>query len=122
VSIDVSPNGPESPPPPPSEPPPPKKDPDNSQAVIILVLGILSLFTCQLLGPVALFMGMGQRRRAQEAGYDLDPIALIGMVLGAVGTALLLFYIVTMGGLCCIYAVMIIFSIFFGLLGAVAGA
>jgi hypothetical protein len=118
VSIDVSPNGSESPPPPPGEPPPPKKDPDNSQAIIILVLGVLSLFTCQLLGPVALFMGMSYRRRAQEAGYEPDPMAVIGMVLGAVGTALFLLSLLTIGGVCCLYAVMIIFA----MLGAIAGA
>jgi len=118
VSIDVSPNGSESPPPPPSEPPPPKKDTDNSQAVIILVLGILSLFTCQLLGPVALFMGMSHRRRVRDEGVEPDPMSLIGMVLGAVGTALLLFYLLTFGGLCCFYAFGVIVAIVLGAAGA----
>ena len=65
--------------------------PEQSQAVTILVLGILSIVVCQILGPFAWKMGndelkaIADRRRSPEG----QGMAQAGKVCGIVGTVLL---------------------------------
>ncbi len=65
--------------------------PEASQAVVVLVLGILSLVLCQVLGPVAWVMGNSElasidagRRPPENRG-----LAMAGKVIGIVATVLL---------------------------------
>jgi len=80
---------------------------EESQATIILVLGILSLVICGLLGPVAWVMGNNEVQ-AVDAGRrppEGRQMANIGRILGIIATALIvlgiLFFIVVIaiGGL-----------------------
>ena len=65
--------------------------PEQSQAVTVLVLGILSIVICQILGPFAWKMGndelkaIAERRRSQEG----QGMAQAGKICGIVGTVLL---------------------------------
>lgn len=65
--------------------------PEQSQAVTVLVLGILSIIICQILGPFAWKMGadelkaIGEGRRSQEG----QGMAQAGKICGIVGTVLL---------------------------------
>ncbi len=71
---------------------PPPVYPEESQATIVLVLGILGLVFCQLLSPVAWVMGKNELA-AIDAGRR-DPMkrdsANAGRILGIVGTALII--------------------------------
>jgi hypothetical protein len=62
--------------------------PTDSQATLALVLGILSLFCCPVLGPVAIFIGNASRGRIQASGGSLGGggLATAGFVLGIIGT------------------------------------
>ncbi|HEX5671855.1 MAG TPA: DUF4190 domain-containing protein [Acidimicrobiia bacterium] len=65
--------------------------PEQSQAVTVLVLGILSIVVCQILGPFAWKMGndelkaITERRRSPEG----QGMAQAGKICGIVGTVLL---------------------------------
>jgi hypothetical protein len=65
--------------------------PEQSQAVTVLVLGILSIVVCQILGPFAWKMGndelkaIAERRRSPEG----QGMAQAGKICGIVGTVLL---------------------------------
>lgn len=65
--------------------------PEQSQAVTVLVLGILSIVLCQILGPFAWRMGnqeltaIAEGRRSPEG----QGMAQAGKVCGIVGTVLL---------------------------------
>jgi hypothetical protein len=65
--------------------------PESSQGVLALVLGILSVVSLPVLGPVAWWLGMADKR-AVDAGRR-DPsgrgAAVAGYVLGIVGTVIL---------------------------------
>jgi hypothetical protein len=112
-----APQGPPYPPPgygpPPGYPPPygygagysygPSR-PTNTNAVIALVLGIISIFTCQLTGPVALFIGARAKRQIRERDEDGSGLATAGMITGAIGTVLLVLVII-------FYVVIIILAI-----------
>jgi hypothetical protein len=86
---------------PPSPEAPPTKE---SRATLILVLGIVSIVCCQLLAPVAWYLG-NQELKDIRAGYvsmENEGIAKAGMILGIIGTILLglgLLWIIFLGGL-----------------------
>jgi len=80
----------------------------SGNAVIALVLGVAGFFCCNLVGPVAWYMGH-QERKAIRAGLSSpagDGMALAGMILGIIDTALivigiilLVLWIVVSGGM-----------------------
>jgi hypothetical protein len=65
--------------------------PNDSQATLALVLGIISVICCQILGPVALFIGNSSRQRIAASGGTLGGggLATAGMILGIIGTVFL---------------------------------
>ncbi len=65
--------------------------PNDSQATLALVLGIIGLFCCPILGPVALFIGNSSRQRIEASGGTLGGggLATAGFVLGIIGTIVL---------------------------------
>lgn len=71
--------------------------PNDSQATLALVLGIISVFCCWILGPVALFIGNSSRQRVQASGGTLGGggLATAGMVLGIIGTVILVFFVLS---------------------------
>jgi hypothetical protein len=83
----------------------------SSQAVTALVLGVLGLACCQLLSPIAWFLGNQEVRairegRSPQAGQS---IATVAVALGIGGTILMLFillWIVFFGGLAFLSAMM----------------
>lgn len=80
--------------------------PETSQAVLALVLGIVSLILCQILAPFAWSIGNSELR-AIDAGRrppDNRSLANAGRILGIIGTVLLglgivLFLLIIVGGL-----------------------
>ncbi|HID07981.1 MAG TPA: hypothetical protein EYP10_12640 [Armatimonadetes bacterium] len=63
----------------------------SSQATTALVLGIIGLVCCQLLAPVAWYIG-AQELKAIEAGTSPragEGVAKAGWILGIIGTVLL---------------------------------
>jgi len=66
----------------------------RSDAMLAMVLGLVGMFACQLTGPVALWFAWRHQRAAQALGLQTDPMAIVGGVLGAIGTAMLLFGVV----------------------------
>lgn len=76
----------------------------STQAIVSLVLGVLSLICCPLLGPVAWFMGSQENKAIREGRSPQtgSALALVGMILGILGTiymAGLALWIFFMGGL-----------------------
>ena len=71
--------------------------PNDSQATLALVLGIISVFCCPILGPVALFIGNGSRQRVQAGGGTVGGggLATAGMILGIIGTIFLVFGVIS---------------------------
>ena len=84
-------------------PPPPAPDKPSSQAITALILGILGFICCQIVSPVAWYLGNQELRsiregRSSPAGQGL---ALAGKILGIIGTVLVvvgLIWIVAFGG------------------------
>jgi hypothetical protein len=80
----------------------------SSRAVTALVLGLVGFFCCNLVGPVAWYLGQ-QERKAIRAGLSSqagDGMALAGMIIGIIDTALmvmglvfLVVWIVVSGGM-----------------------
>jgi hypothetical protein len=70
---------------------PPSGYPEQSQAVTILVLGILSIVLCQVLGPFAWKMGNDELKAIAEGRRSPEGqgMAQAGKVCGIVGTVLL---------------------------------
>ncbi|MEC3920484.1 DUF4190 domain-containing protein [Nocardia sp. CDC160] len=66
--------------------------PDHPQAVVVLILGIMSLVFCQLLGPVAWIMGGKARREIQDSGGAIGGSGMVtaGWICGIVSSALLI--------------------------------
>jgi hypothetical protein len=71
--------------------------PNDSQATLALVLGIISVFCCAILGPVALFIGNSSRQRIQASGGTLGGggLATAGLILGVIGTVILVFGVIS---------------------------
>ena len=65
--------------------------PASTNATVALVMGILSFLCCQLLGPVAWYMGNKERQAIRQglSSPSGDGLAMAGMVLGIITTALL---------------------------------
>lgn len=87
---------------PPSSAPPPSAS--SSRGTISLVLGILGLLCCALLGPVAWYLG-SQELKAIAAGESPatgEGVAKAGMILGIIGSVLLilgLIWVFVFGGM-----------------------
>lgn len=62
--------------------------PNDSQSVLSLVLGILSLACCPLLGPVAFYIGNGSLNRIRASNGALGGAGLsqAGRILGIIGS------------------------------------
>jgi Domain of unknown function (DUF4190) len=71
--------------------------PNDGQATLSLVLGIISVFCCPILGPVALFIGNSSRQRVQASGGTLGGggLATAGLILGIIGTIFLVFGVIS---------------------------
>jgi hypothetical protein len=65
--------------------------PNDSQAMLALILGILSVACCAILGPVAFFIGNASKSRIQSSGGTLGGygLAQAGWILGIIGTIFL---------------------------------
>jgi hypothetical protein len=63
----------------------------SGRAITALILGVASFCCCNLLGPVAWFLGMAERKAIREGQSPAagDGFALGGMILGIIGTILL---------------------------------
>lgn len=76
----------------------------SSRASTVLVLGILSIICCGPLGPIAWYMGNQELHRIR-IGYlppTSEGVARAGMILGIIGTVLLvvtIVWILFLGGL-----------------------
>jgi len=76
----------------------------STQAIIALVLGLLSLICCGILGPFAWYLG-SQELKAIAAGSSPaagEGLAKVGMILGILGTiylGLVTLWIFFMGGM-----------------------
>lgn len=88
----------------PMAPPPPPSSSTSSRATTALVLGILGFVCCQLCAPFAWYIG-NQEVKAIKAGASPasnQGFAMAGMILGIIGSLLLVFWIlwiVFFGGL-----------------------
>lgn len=76
--------------------------PTNSNATTSLICGIISLFCCgMILGPIAILKGLEARReiaagnQGEGAAEGGDVMALIGIVLGGIGTAFWILGLIT---------------------------
>ena len=60
----------------------------KQQATTVFVLGLLGLLMCQVLSPVAMFMG--NKYVAECRAFDIEPdgLGVAGRILGIVGTIL----------------------------------
>jgi hypothetical protein len=65
---------------------------DPGRGTMLLVLGILSIVCCALLGPVAWIMGKSDlaKIKSGEIAPEAEQMTKIGMILGIVGTVLLI--------------------------------
>lgn len=61
----------------------------NSNAILSLVLGILSLVACAFTGPFAVIIGQRARREIARTGEQGDGMALAGVITGAIASVLL---------------------------------
>jgi uncharacterized membrane protein YjgN (DUF898 family) len=64
------------------------QNPSSSDDTIILVIGILGLVFCQILAPVAWYMGKKRLNETRQMGYPESGMAKAGYILGIVGTAM----------------------------------
>ena len=65
----------------------------------VMILGAVSLLACCVpvtgfAGPIAIYMASQHNKQAAALGVEPDPNARTGMMLGGVGTLMLLAYIV----------------------------
>lgn len=69
---------------------------DQTMAIVSLVCGIAGFLICQLVAPVALITGYMARNKAKENPnqYGGEGLALAGMILGAIGSVLLVLVII----------------------------
>ena len=78
-------------------------DPSDNRATIIFVLGVLGIFVCQILAPVAWVMGNAYNRDCILEGSDTQQLGNVGRIMGIIGTALLAFYLLTLAAICVLY-------------------
>jgi len=88
----------------PPPPPPPLPPQSKSNATTALVLGILSVVCCQILGPVAWYLGNKELQaiKAGSAPITGEGSAKAGMILGIIATiifALSILWMLLWGGL-----------------------
>jgi hypothetical protein len=79
-------------------------DKPSSQAVTALVLGLLGFVCCQILGPVAWYLGVQEQRSIREGRSPVagQGFATAGVILGIISTVFLvfgLFWVFAMGGM-----------------------
>jgi hypothetical protein len=86
--------------------------PASGKAVAALVLGVVGLITCQLLSPVAIILGNQGKHEADSGQAGGRELAVAGVVLGWIGTVLLLVVLV----------VGLLAGVLFGLGGLVRGS
>ena len=79
--------------------------PKSEKELLVFILGILSIVTCALLGPIALMMGAEDRDRIRAGTLAKSDLFSIGYILAYVGTAILV-----VQGL--VFCAMILFMIF----------
>lgn len=78
-----------------SDLPPPPPSPAQGEAVanntpvLAFVLGILGMMTCQILGPVAWYLGASYRLQCAREGQKPNALGTVGMALGIASTLLL---------------------------------
>jgi len=89
---------------------------DPGRGTLILVLGIVSLVCCTLVGPLAWIWGKQDLEKIKrgEISPEAEQMTKIGMILGIVGSVLLILQAV--GG--CVY---IIFVVIIGMAATKAG-
>lgn len=61
---------------------------NSSQPLMILLLGIAGIVLCQLCSPIAWVIGNSYMKECTATGRQPDQMAVIGRILGMVGTAL----------------------------------
>lgn len=76
----------------------------STQAITALVLGILGVICCNLLAPVAWYVGNQELKAIREGRSPMagEILAKIGMILGIIGTVLMvlgLFWLFFAGGM-----------------------
>lgn len=76
----------------------------STQAITSLVLGILGIFCCGLLAPVAWYLGSQEVKAISEGRSPIagEGLAKAGMIMGIIGTILLVLsvlWIFFMGGM-----------------------
>lgn len=76
----------------------PALPPASGRAVAALVVGLASLFCCQLAGPVALFLSLRERKaiRSGLASPVGEGYAIAGLVIGVITTISLLIGLVVL--------------------------
>jgi hypothetical protein len=83
----------------------------STQAITSLVLGILSLFCCPILAPIAWYIGSQEVKAIREGRSPIagEGIAKAGMIIGIIGTiwmVLVALWIFFWGGLAVFQAMM----------------
>jgi uncharacterized membrane protein YjgN (DUF898 family) len=70
--------------------------PRSSNAVAILVLGILSLVVCAVMGPIAWYMGHGELARINAGLVSREDHGMVnaGYICGIIGSILMLITVV----------------------------
>lgn len=91
--------------------PTPTAEKASSQAVTSLVLGVLGLACCQILAPVAWYLGNQELKSIREGRSSAagKGVATAGMVLGLIGTLFVLLglvWVFAFGGLAILGAFM----------------
>jgi uncharacterized membrane protein YjgN (DUF898 family) len=79
----------------------------KSRGTIVFVLGLLSVVSCQILGPVAIFMGNSYLSACEEAGVEPDGLGKAGRILGIIGTVFFVLSLIFVGLYIAFIAVMI---------------
>jgi len=70
--------------------------PTNSMAIAAMITGIVALFSCQLIGLVAVYLAKRAREEIQVSGEEGAGFATAGLILGWVGVALSALLVVLM--------------------------
>ncbi len=85
---------------------------NNSQPLIILLLGIFGFALCQICSPIAWVMGNNYMKECAATGQRPDQMAVIGRILGIIGTVLF--------GLTLVFVILYIIFVFVLVGGAIA--